>query len=69
VDILAVAAASGLDVTDLLDRTRNRVANAAAYTQAYRHYCWPTDGLIGVQVAPFQLLATDGAAHHTRSHA
>ena len=34
VDILAVAAASGLDVTDLLDRTRYRVANAAAYTQA-----------------------------------
>jgi protein phosphatase len=69
VDTLAMAAASGLDVTDLLDRTRARVANATAFTDAYRRFCWPTDGLTGVQIAPFQLLATDGASHHTRSHA
>jgi hypothetical protein len=36
--------------------------NAAAFTDAYRRYCWPTDGLTGVHIAPFQLLATDGAA-------
>jgi protein phosphatase len=69
VDALAMAAQSGLDVTDLLDRTRARVANAAAFTGAYRRYCWPTDGLTGVHIAPFQLLATDGASHHTRPHA
>ncbi|MET9310367.1 hypothetical protein ABZX12_00930 [Kribbella sp. NPDC003505] len=28
-------------------------------TAAYRRYCWPTDGLDGVRLAPFQLLASE----------
>jgi protein phosphatase len=63
------AAAAGLDVTDLLDRTRTREANAAAFTAAYRRYCWSTEGLDGVRVAPFQMLASEGAAHHQQPHA
>ncbi|HXW44601.1 MAG TPA: polynucleotide kinase-phosphatase [Streptosporangiaceae bacterium] len=69
VSALAQAAGAGLDVTDLLARTRAREANAAAFTQAYRRYCWPTDGLAGVRIAPFQLLACEGAAGHLRPHA
>ena len=57
VGVLARAAAAGLDVGDLLERTRARGANAAAFTAAYRRYCWPTDGLAGVRIAPFQVLA------------
>jgi protein phosphatase len=53
----------------LLDRTRARLANAEAFTAAYLRYCWPTDGLAGVRVAPFQLLASEGTAHHERPHA
>ncbi|WP_420124333.1 polynucleotide kinase-phosphatase [Nakamurella sp.] len=68
VEALTAAAAAGRDVADLLDRTRRRVANATAFTEAYRRYCWPTEGLDGVRLAPFQLLATDGAAHHGRPH-
>ncbi|MCW2497832.1 polynucleotide kinase-phosphatase [Jatrophihabitans sp.] len=62
------AAASGLDVAGLRARTAARAANADAFTEAYRRYCWPTDGLAGVRLAPFQLLATEGAAHHERPH-
>jgi protein phosphatase len=69
VDALERAAATGLDVGALLERTRSRASNAAAYTDAYRRYCWPTDGLTGVRLAPFQVLATEGAAHHRRPHA
>ncbi|WP_020577206.1 polynucleotide kinase-phosphatase [Actinopolymorpha alba] len=65
---LEQSAAAGVDVGELLDRTRSRVGNAEAYTQAYRRYCWPTDGLSGVSVAPFQLLATDGATYADRDH-
>ena len=65
---LEQAAARGLDAAGLLARTRARAANAEAFTSAYRRYCWPTDGLAGVRVAPFQLLATEGAAHHQRPH-
>jgi len=33
-----------------------------------RRYCWETDGLDGVRLAPFQLLATEGAAHQAKAH-
>ncbi|MFJ4480884.1 polynucleotide kinase-phosphatase [Streptomyces longwoodensis] len=54
------AAARGVDVGDLLSRQRERAADAAAFTAAYRHYCWTTDGLDGVRLAPFQVLAVQG---------
>ncbi|SER25950.1 Calcineurin-like phosphoesterase [Streptomyces sp. yr375] len=54
------AAARGVDVTDLLSRQRERAEDAAAFTTAYRRYCWTTDGLDGVRLAPFQLLAVQG---------
>ncbi|MEU3301585.1 polynucleotide kinase-phosphatase [Streptomyces sp. NPDC006678] len=57
---LEVAAARGLDVGALLDRQRERAADAAAFTDAYRRYCWTTDGLDGVRLAPFQILAVQG---------
>ncbi|MGI8868761.1 MAG: polynucleotide kinase-phosphatase [Mycobacteriales bacterium] len=69
VDVLSRAAARGQDVEDLLERTRRREGAATAFTAAYRRYCWPTDGLDGVSVAPFQLLATDGTTYHDRPHA
>jgi protein phosphatase len=47
---------------------RRRVADTEAFRDAYRRYCWPTDGLAGVQLAPFQALAAKGAAFHTRPH-
>ncbi|MEV6588984.1 polynucleotide kinase-phosphatase [Streptomyces acidicola] len=54
------AAARGADVGDLLSRQRDRAADAAAFTEAYRRYCWPTEGLEGVRLAPFQILAVRG---------
>ena len=65
---LATAAARGLDVDGLLARTQSRAENATAFTDAYRRYCWPTDGLAGVRLAPFQVLATDSAVYHDRDH-
>ncbi|OIK06083.1 polynucleotide kinase-phosphatase [Streptomyces monashensis] len=57
---LEAAAARGVDVGGLLERQRERAADAAAFTAAYRRYCWITDGLDGVHLAPFQLLAVQG---------
>jgi len=54
------AAARGVDVTDLLARQRERASDAKAFTDAYRRYCWTTDGLEGVRLAPFQILAVQG---------
>ncbi|MEU5581735.1 polynucleotide kinase-phosphatase [Streptomyces huasconensis] len=54
---LEAATARGVDAGALLARQRERAADAAAFTDAYRRYCWPTDGLEGVRLAPFQILA------------
>jgi protein phosphatase len=58
--VLAAAAVRGLDVAELAGRTARRTADAAAYRAAYTEYCRPTDGLDGVTLAPFQVLASDG---------
>jgi protein phosphatase len=60
--------ADGPALHALLDRTRTRMTNADAFTAAYLRYCWSTDGLSGVRVAPFQLLASEGAVYHERAH-
>ncbi|MEV6331135.1 polynucleotide kinase-phosphatase [Streptomyces sp. NPDC051909] len=58
---LEQAAARGVPGVDaLLGRQRERAADAAAFTDAYRRYCWPTEGLEGVRFAPFQVLAARG---------
>ncbi|MFI1847828.1 polynucleotide kinase-phosphatase [Streptomyces sp. NPDC020480] len=82
---LESAAARGVDVAGLLGKQRERAVDAAAFTEAYRRYCWPvgdpgqgwpgeksetgarrvvgprgTDGLDGIRLAPFQILAARG---------
>jgi protein phosphatase len=66
---LEQAAVNGLDVGEVLARTKARRANADAFTAAYRRYCWETDGLTGVRVAPFQVLAAEGRTYHDQPHA
>ncbi|WP_018656778.1 polynucleotide kinase-phosphatase [Actinomadura flavalba] len=59
-DAVARAAARGLDVGGLAARVDARAANAARFRDAYARYCWDTDGLDGVRLAPFQILAAEG---------
>jgi protein phosphatase len=68
VSALEHAAERGIDVASLLARTSARARNAAAFTEAYRRYCRPTSGLDGIGLAPFQVLASDGATYHERDH-
>ena len=57
---LAQAAGRGLDVGALSARTERRLGNAEAFRDAYAAYVRPTDGLEGVTIAPFQVLAAEG---------
>jgi len=68
VSALAAAAGRGVDVADLLARTARRADNAVGFRDAYRRYCAPTTGLDGVRLAPFQVLASEGATHHRQPH-
>ncbi|SDH38281.1 polynucleotide kinase-phosphatase [Nonomuraea jiangxiensis] len=66
---LAAAAGRGLDVGELMTRTRRRADNAALFRDAYARYCWPVDGLDGIRLAPFQVLACEGRATAVEPHA
>jgi len=57
-----------LEVADLSRRVADRTLNVDLYRTAYRRYVWATRGLDGIQVAPFQLLASKGATWHQRDH-
>jgi polynucleotide kinase-phosphatase len=59
---LEQASARGLDVSALTTQTDRRLANAEAFRDAYAAYVRPTDGLDGVTLAPFQILASEGRA-------
>uniref|UniRef100_UPI0007A403E4 polynucleotide kinase-phosphatase n=1 Tax=Nocardia pseudovaccinii TaxID=189540 RepID=UPI0007A403E4 len=67
-DLLTAVAARGLDVTDLAERTAARETDAMAFTTAYGRYCWPVDGLAGLRIAPFQILAGAGINYAVRDH-
>ncbi|MEM8602123.1 MAG: polynucleotide kinase-phosphatase, partial [Bacteroidota bacterium] len=62
------AESARLDVTHLLQQTRARLVNAERFTTAYRGYCWPVDSMDDLRLAPFHLLATEGAVHVGKDH-
>ncbi|MFD6530469.1 polynucleotide kinase-phosphatase [Streptomyces sp. NPDC060184] len=65
---LEAAAGRGVDVAPLAGRQRERAGDAAAFTEAYRRYCWNTEGLDGVRLAPFQVLAVRGRSLAAEPH-
>ena len=65
---LAAAAARGHDVGAWQAETEERRELAAAFTEAYRRYCWPVAGIEDLRLAAFHLLASEGGAHTDRPH-
>ncbi len=68
-DAMARAAARGVDLGDLPASARARAAEVEGYVEAYRRYCWPTEGLAGLKLAPFHLLAAGNVTFFDRDHA
>jgi hypothetical protein len=66
--VLDRAATRGLDVSALRDRLELRSSEIAGYSAAYRAYVQPTDGLSGVTLAPFAVLAGAGVSYADRDH-
>jgi protein phosphatase len=52
----------------LLDWYEQRLQLAGSYVQAYRRYCWPVHALSDFKLAPFHVLASEGAAHTDKDH-
>jgi protein phosphatase len=68
VTALATAKARGVDVGDLHDRFIYRQALAEQYGAAYRRYSWPVVSVRDLKLAPFHILATEGAVHADKEH-
>jgi protein phosphatase len=66
--LLAQASERGLDVTDLSKSVADRAQLVRQYVEAYRHYCWPVNGIDDIQLAPFHILATEGSVHADQTH-
>ena len=66
--VLDRAAARGLDVAALRGRMELRSSEIAGYSAAYRAYVKPTDGLAGVTLAPFAVLAGPRVSYASRDH-
>jgi protein phosphatase len=65
---LETAASSGQNVDALHERYQQRIEAVGNYIDAYRRYSWPVRSLDDLRLAPFHLLATEGAVHTDKEH-
>lgn len=68
VAVLEQAAKRGTDVGAFLSHYRHRSEMAVQYVNAYRRYCWQVESLADLKLAPFHILATEGAVHTDKDH-
>ena len=69
IDLLEAARARGVDIGGLQDRFGQRHEAAIRYDTVWRRYAWDVSTLDDLKLAPFHLLATEGAVHDDRDHA
>ena len=55
-------------VSDLVPRYKQRLQRLQKYREAYRRYCWPVNSLADYRLAPFHLLASEGAVHADKNN-
>ncbi len=68
VPALELAAARGLEIGELRDRTSARLEAIERYRAAYARYCWEVNSLEDYRLAPFHLLASAGQVHVDKNH-
>lgn len=59
---------NGRDCGELLDRYKERLDYVRQFVDAYRRYCWPVKSIGDLKLAPFHVLATEGAVHTDKDH-
>jgi len=66
---LTDAVASLVDVAKgPLAAMRAKLEAVQRYRAAYRRYCWPVQGVGDLKLAPFHLMASEGAVHTDKTH-
>jgi protein phosphatase len=65
---LEAAQARGVEVGELAQATTERLKDAHRYRAAYNHYVTPFAEVDDLHIAPFHLLASEGAVHADKDH-
>ena len=65
---LKAGLASGLDLGALLASYEQKSKSVDAFVESYRKYCWDCEDMAGIRIAPFHILASEGAVHTDKSH-
>jgi protein phosphatase len=68
VDALEQATTRGVNINGMEQRMQARGELAQRFVEAYRRYCWPVGSLEDLRLAPFHLLASEGAVHTDKDH-
>jgi protein phosphatase len=66
---LARASQRGVDTASLMERYGERQVLARRYIDAYSRYSWPVSSVHDLRLAPFHVLAAEGAVHTDKDHA
>jgi protein phosphatase len=67
--VLEKGATDSEELAAMKDSFAARAGLVGKYVNAYRKYCWPTEGLKGLKLAPFHLLASEGRVYTDKNHA
>jgi protein phosphatase len=67
-ELLAAALHRGVDVAALAHRTEDRAVALDRFIDAYRQYCWSVEEPDDLKLAPFVVLAAEGALLAGRDH-
>jgi protein phosphatase len=57
-----------VEMARVLEAFKERQTCVDRYVDAYREYCWPVSGVDDLKIAPFHILATEGAVYGDRDH-
>lgn len=68
IDVLRATAERNNDAQMLLQRYQTRAQMVDQYIDAYRRYCWDVISLDDLRLAPFHILASEGAVHIDKPH-
>jgi polynucleotide kinase-phosphatase len=62
------AVESGRDVLNWIQEMDAGIENAEVFNDVYQKYCWETEGLNGIQIAPFHTLAHSSETFFDKPH-
>ncbi|MBA2368186.1 MAG: polynucleotide kinase-phosphatase [Candidatus Protochlamydia sp.] len=62
------SALASTNLTELQEHYQRRLTAVQNYAKAYKPYCWPVSSIADYRIAPFHLLASEGAVHCKKNH-